>query len=87
MVRIISPTFVQASFTPYESPSTGKWIESRDAQREDLKKANCILMEPGLKEDIARNREYEKEKAFAPVAAAIDETVAAMNVAGKLDLQ
>jgi len=59
----------------YISPGTGKYIETREQQREDLKRSGAILHEPGLEQDIARNKAEKAEKDFAPVAAAVDATV------------
>ena len=84
--RIISPARILSDIVPYESPKTGKWITSRSEQREDLKASNSFLLEPGVKKDIERNAQYAKEKAFAPVAEAVDQTVAALVSAGKLEI-
>ena len=83
--RVISPTRILTEIAPYESPKTGKWITSRSEQREDLRLSGSILSEPGLEKDIARNKEYAREKAFEPVSRAIDATTAAMVAAGKLE--
>lgn len=83
--RIISPARILADIIPYESPKSGKWISSRSAMREDLKATNSQILEPGMKEDIARNAMHAREKAFAPVAEAVDNTVSALVSAGKLE--
>lgn len=43
------------------------------------------MNEPGLKKDIARNKVYQEEKTYAPVAAAVDETVRQLVNAGKIE--
>jgi putative FmdB family regulatory protein len=85
LYRLISAPLIAAEFTPYESPGTGKIIHSRTEMREDLARSGAILYEPGLKQDIARNREAAKAKAFAPIEAAVDQYVAAAVSAGKLE--
>lgn len=85
LFRCISAPMIAAEFAPYESPGTGKIIHSRTEMKEDLKRSGAILYEPGLKEEIARNREHAKAKAFAPIEAAVDQYVAAAVSAGKLE--
>lgn len=76
---------VIADLEPFISPSTGKVINSRVALRNDLEMSGHILNEPGLKQDIARNKEYQADKTYAPVAAAVDETVRQLVNAGKIE--
>lgn len=83
--RLIAAPRISKEITPYKSPATGKIISSRSEQKEDLRRAGCRLYEPGMKEDIARNAVSAQEKSFAPVAAAIDQTVASLVSAGKLE--
>lgn len=83
--RIISATMIQPDIAPYLSPNGKYYVNSRRERVEDLKRSNAIGWEPGLDKDIARNRLHQQEKAFAPVAKAVDETVAAMVAAGKLE--
>lgn len=75
MLRVICAPAIHADLPPYISPASGKLINSRSAQAEDLKRTNSILNEPGLKSDIARWKVETEEKAFAPVAAGVDEAV------------
>ncbi len=75
MSRVMCAPAVHADLPPYVSPASGKLINSRSAQAEDLKRTNSILNEPGLKSDIARWKIETEEKAFAPVAAGVDEAV------------
>jgi hypothetical protein len=44
-----------------------------------------MLYEPGLWDDVKRNREKALDEAFKPIAASIDETVTAMASCGKLE--
>ncbi len=73
--RLICAPAVHTDISPYVSPASGKVINSRSAQAEDLKRTNSILNEPGLKQDISRWKSYNEEKAFAPVAAGVEEAV------------
>lgn len=86
LTRVLSAPAIRADLTPYQSPNSGEWIYSRAQQREDLKKSGAILYEPGLEKDIARNKVHTQEKAFAPVAEAVDNIVRDMAVSGKLEI-
>lgn len=83
--RIISaPSFIP-EITPFVSPNSEKLINSRAQWREDLKRSGAIPWEPGINAQIARNREDAKEKAFKPIADAVDNAVAAAVASGKLE--
>lgn len=73
--RVITKPFISTDITPYVSPATGKVINSRTQMRYDLEASGSIMNEPGLKQDVARNKEYQAEKTFAPLSKAIDEKV------------
>lgn len=83
--RVLSAPMLAPTFEPYISPVSEKLITSRDAQRDDLRRHGKILYEPGMKDDIARNREREKEKDFAPIEATVDEIVRSAVSSGKLE--
>lgn len=83
--RAICAPAIQASFTEYISPGTGKLIQSRNQQREDFKVSNSIMNEPGVAADIARNKLEAAEKAFAPIASGIDDTIRHLSTAGQLE--
>lgn len=83
--RMLCAPAVHTDITPYQSPGTGEWINSRSAQREDLLKSGSFINEPGVKQDIARRKVEVAEKAFAPVADSIDSTVRELVNAGKLE--
>ena len=83
--RIISAPQVIPEIAPFTSPNSDKLISSRAQWREDLKRSGAIAWEPGLYDDIARNREHEKEKAFKPIADAVDKAVAEAVACGKLE--
>ena len=85
MERVLCAPAIQAGFISYVSPGTGKLIESRNQQREDLKASNSIINEPGLKTDIARYREETAEKAFSPIAAGVDAAVTALVNSGQIE--
>lgn len=84
MVRQIAAPAVIADFVPYKSPATGKIIESRNAQSEDLKRSGTFLYETGVDKDIARNRIDAEEKAFAPISNAVDNVVRNLVNEGKV---
>ena len=85
VARVLSAPRVLAGFEPYISPATGKMISSHSQRADDLKRSGSFLYEPGVKEDIARNRIAREERDFAPVAAAVDETVRALVASGKIE--
>lgn len=65
--RLISAPFVQVDFPAYQSPTSGKWIQSRTQRREDLKASNCVEYEPSMKQEM--------EKRHAAEDAALDKKV------------
>lgn len=86
LFRVISAPMLNAvMLEPFVSPGTGEIIDSRTKYKEDLRRSGAIPWEPGLKEEIARNKAHEQEKAFAPIAAKVDEYVASAVAAGKLE--
>jgi putative FmdB family regulatory protein len=86
LFRVITAPMLNAvMLEPFVSPGTGEVIDSRTKYKEDLRRSGAIPWEPGLKEEIARNKVHEQEKAFAPIAAEVDKYVAAAVAAGKLE--
>lgn len=83
--RKVSAPAIQAGFSEYVSPATGKLISSPGAQREDLKRSNCILNEPGLDRDVQRWGNETKEKAFAPISKGVDSVVSALVNSGQIE--
>ena len=83
--RIMCAPSVITDLQPYVSPASGKLINSRSAQAEDLKRTNSILNEPGLTTDVRRWGEEKKEKAFSPIAAGIDQAVSALVATQKIE--
>ena len=83
--RVISAPAVHTDITPFISPATGKIINSKTALREDLKVSRCIHPEPGIEKDIKRWGEESREKAFAPIAAGVDQVVTQLVAAGKIE--
>jgi putative FmdB family regulatory protein len=75
LIREISAPYIAPDIQPYVSPATGKVVNSRTQQQNDLKASGHILNEPGLKNDIARRREERKEETFKPIEAAVDASV------------
>ena len=85
MARIIVAPAVQADITPYESPKTGKWITSRAAQREDLQRSGAFLYEPGVREDIARNKKAAEAATDRLIETRVDETIRDLAASGRLE--
>lgn len=83
--RKISLPMISPDIEPYKSPNGNYLVNSRSQRQKDLQRSGAIGWEPGLDKDIARNLEHEKEKAFEPIAKAVDQIVTEMNVAGKLE--
>lgn len=82
--RVLTAPAVSTDIEPYISPATGKLISSRSEQREDLVRTGHFLHEPGVEKDVERNRAYTMEKAFEPVARAVDEKVAQLVSQGQI---
>ena len=83
--RVICAPAIHKEISPYRSPATGKIISSRAAQREDLLASGSLLNEPGLSADISRWKEASAEKAFAPIAAAVDNVVTTLVTSGAIE--
>jgi putative FmdB family regulatory protein len=82
--RVISLPMIAPDIAPFVSPN-GKLINSRAEYKEDLRRSKAIAWEPGLDKDIAQNKIREQERAFEPIAKAVDAIVTEMNVCGKLE--
>lgn len=78
MQRIISAPAIRPDIAAYRSPITGQWIDSRRQKHEELRREGCIENEPGLKAHIANTAKAQQEKAFRPIAEAVDREVSAM---------
>jgi putative FmdB family regulatory protein len=85
LTRVFEAPAVHGDITPYQSPVDGKWIDSKAARRDDLKRNGCIEWEPGIRQDLPRRRQYADEKAFAPIAEGIEQTARELIACGKLD--
>jgi hypothetical protein len=85
MQRIIVAPAVQADLEPYESPKTGRWIGSRAAQREDLLRSGSFLLEPGVREDIARNKRAAEAASDRFVEHCVNETIRDLSACGRLE--
>lgn len=83
--RTVAAPAVQGEIAPYISPATGEYITSRAQRREEMHKAGYITLEPGLKEQIARNKAASYQKTLDEVDPIVDSLVTSLNVAGKLD--
>lgn len=83
--RIISLPMISPDIQPYVSPNGNYLVNSRAERQRDLQKSGAIAWEPGIDKDIAKNKAYQQEKAFEPIAKAVDQIVTEMNVCGKLE--
>jgi putative FmdB family regulatory protein len=83
--QLSAPMLAGVNFTPFISPGSGKLIDSPAARDNDLRATRSFLYEKGVEKDIARNRARTEEKAFAPIAAAVDNTVRELMNCGKLE--
>ena len=83
--RALSAPMVISEFQPYQSPVTGKWIDSKTKRNEDLRVSGSYIYEPGVEKDVLRKREEVQEKAFEPVAAGVDAAVRQLVNSGKLE--
>ena len=70
--------------SPFESPATGKMITTRSQLQEDLRTSGCFIYESGVKQDIARNRARNIEKADAALAEKVDRVAAELSLSGRL---
>jgi putative FmdB family regulatory protein len=74
----VSAPAIHSEIQPYESPTTGKMIESRAQRREDLKASGCVEWDRGMKEEVQR-RVLEREALLErEVERTIDSTIAAL---------
>lgn len=83
--RVICAPAIRPDIPHYISPASGKLITSREQRKEDLLSTGHIEWEPGMDKDIARRRQDRIEESFAPLDKTVDDMVASMNVAGKLE--
>jgi len=60
MIRLIDAPAVQTDIPPYQSPIDGRWIDSKTARREDLKRSGCRPWEgmESEKKEAQRRAEY-----------------------------
>ena len=83
---LTAPMLAGVNFQPFISPGTGEVVDSPTKWKEDLRKSGAIPYEKGMREDIARNRGHEQEKAFRPIEKAVDEIVRARLAVDKLEI-
>jgi hypothetical protein len=83
--RIISATMLRLEIPAYVSPSTGEYIDSRQKRREDLKRSGAIEWEPGIREDIKRQRAALNEASFKELDNTVDDIVRDKVVTGELE--
>lgn len=78
-VRVISAPALRVEISSYVSPASGRVINSRVQQRDDLAREDCVLNEPGFKSDIARHAAVLKERNLVKIDASVDKMAAAMH--------
>lgn len=83
--RLLSAPAIVTEFSPYVSPATGAYIDSRAKRADDLRRAGSFLYEPGVEKDVERNRVAREERDFRPIADAVDESVRALVSSGKIE--
>lgn len=57
--RQISAPMFAVDIPAYQSPVTGRWINSRAERREDLKRTGCVEYEPSMKDHAEKARQRE----------------------------
>lgn len=85
MTRVLAAPMLRPDIQPYRSPVDGRWVDSRAARREDLKRNNAIEWEPGIRQDLPRRQQENWERTMAPINASVENTVREMVSAGKID--
>ncbi len=53
---------IARDYEAYNCPITGNLIDGRAAHRENLKRNNCRIFEPGERESFVKNRERDIER-------------------------
>jgi hypothetical protein len=76
---------LRKEFEPYVSPATGKLVSSWTQRKEEMTRAGYVTYEPGMKEDIARNKAAAEAKTMAKIEKSVDELVTSLNTSGKLE--
>lgn len=84
MQRVFEAPSVIPPMPSYQSPVTGKWIDSPSARREDLKRSGSVEWDPGRRQDMKRRQDELSERAIRNVEASIDKTVAEMHASNLL---
>lgn len=84
LTRLISAPAVRPDIQAYQSPATGKWVDSRAKRRDDLRRSGCIEWEPGIREQAETNRQQALEKNFRAVEATVDTMTRELHSAGQI---
>lgn len=82
--RIIAAPMIAAAFQPYISPASGREISSRDQERNEIRRTNSIIKEPGVDRDVARNKSASIERGFTPLDKTVDATINHLINAGQM---
>lgn len=57
--NVVAVPYITPDIAPYKSVASGKWIDGRTAQREDLKREGCRLVDPSeWKIETARTKKW-----------------------------
>lgn len=78
--RLFDAPAIRPDIQPYQSPVDGRWIDSRVARKEDLRRTGSVEWEPGLREQAERNRLESIESDLKVLDATVDKAVAEMKV-------
>jgi putative FmdB family regulatory protein len=73
---------VQADIS-YESPTSGKMINSYRARAEDLAESNCVAYDPDQKQDQVRNVKAADDKLENKITGFVEQEIAALPVEKK----
>lgn len=78
MRRILTVPMAFVREVNYQSPTDGRPITSLKAHQEELARTNCVVYEPGIKQDQERNEKRREEALERNIAATVEKEIAAM---------
>lgn len=82
-LSVYAPMLGGVEFREYVSPATGRLISSPAQERDELARNNCVIDEPGMKQDIQRNRARSEEESDAHIERLVSTEYAALAAANK----
>lgn len=77
-LSVYAPMLGGVDFREYVSPASGRLISSATMERDELARTNCVIDEPGMKGDIARNRRRIEEESDAQIERLVSTEYAAL---------